>query len=115
MKYPQDFSYARLTLVDTDSYHGYYLSASIMENRLRLSRGDDICEYIYMFDEQTTAKFESRFQSLGNSELFLWKLRETYARKGDNAEKTLNRILAYCDRKGMSYEKSMDVSFDDRE
>lgn len=115
MKYPKDPSFAWLTLVRTEPHYKYNLSADIMEKCLRLSHSNDICENIYVFDEQTTAKFETRFQSLGNSELFLWKLKETYVRKGDTAEDTLKRILAYCDRKGMSYKKYTDVSFDGRE
>ena len=115
MRIPKDSSYAGLTLVKTGPYYEYSLAAYIEEKRLILSYGNDICDNIYVFDEQTTAKFQTRFQSLGNSAQFLWKLRETYVRVGDKAEDTLARILAYCDRKSMTYKKYTDVSFDGRE
>ena len=115
MKLPKDLSYASLTLVKTATHYEYDLAALVEEKRLILSYGNDICDNIYVFDEQTTAKFQTRFQSFGDSEKFLWKLRETYVRAGDKAEDTLARILAYCDRKNMTYKKYTDVSFDGRE
>lgn len=115
MRNPIDRTYAYLTFVRSEPYHKYNLSAYINYNQLRLCCANDICEILYVFDEATTAKFETRFQSLGDSEKFLRKLKETYVRKDDEAKETLARILAYCDRKGMRYEKYTDVSFDGRE
>lgn len=115
MRYPDDLSYARLSFVRSEPYYEYDLSACIEEKRLKIHCYNDICDTAYVFDEQTTVKFETRFQSLGNSEQFLWKLKETYVRKGDKAKDTLARILAYCGRKGMTYKEYTDVSFEERD
>lgn len=115
MRILKDLSYASLSFVKSELHYEYNLAADIMEKKLTFAYYNDICDNLYVFDEQTTAKFETRFQSLGNSEQFLWKLKETYVRNGDTAKETLDRILAYCDRKGMSYKKYTDVSFDGRE
>lgn len=115
MRCPDDLTYARLSFVRSEPYYEYDLSACIEEKRLIIHRFNDICDFAYVFDEQTTAKFETRFQSLGDSEQFLWKLKETYVRKGDKAKDTLARILAYCERKGMTYKEYTDVSFEERD
>ena len=115
MRYPDDLSYARLSFVRSDLDREYDLIARICEKCLKINCYNDISDTAYVFDEQTTAKFETRFQSLGNSEQFLWKLKETYVREGDKANEALARILAYCERKGMVYTKSSFVSFDGRE
>lgn len=115
MRYPDDLSYARLSFIRSDLDREYDLIARICEKCLKINCYNDISDTAYVFDEQTTAKFETRFQSLGNSEQFLWKLKETYVRKGDKAKDTLARILAYCERKGMTYKEYTDVSFEERD
>lgn len=115
MKIPKDLSYASLSFVKSEPHYEYNLAADIMDKKLTLSYYNDICDNLYVFDEQTTAKFETRFQSLGNPEKFLWRLKKTYVRNGDTVKETLDRILAYCDRKGMPYKKYTDVSFDERD
>lgn len=109
----RDPSYASITLVDYSRPIGYFLSASISEKRLSLCLGNDCYEKFFSFDEETTAKFETRFQAMGNSEAFLWKLREVYARENDDAEQVLSRILEYCDRKGMKHSESCYCSYEE--
>lgn len=109
----RDPSYACTTLVASSKPTDYFLSADISEKRLSLCLGNDCYEKFFSFDEETTAKFETRFQSIGNSEAFLWKLREVYVRENDDAERVLARILAYCDRKGMSHSEFCYCSYED--
>ena len=109
----RDPSYANFTLVKNARPTGYSLSADISEKRLSLCLGNDCYEKFFSFDEETTAKFETRFQTIGNSEAFLWKLREVYVRENDDAEKVLSRILAYCERKGMKHSESCYCSYED--
>ena len=111
----RDHSYAYILLADKSKLIGYSLSASISEKRLSLCLGNDCYEKFFSFDEETTAKFETRFQAKGNSEAFLWKLREVYVRRNDDAEQVLSRILAYCDRKGMRHNESCYCSYDDND
>ncbi len=108
----RDPSYSSITLVERSKPIGYFLSANISEKRLSLCLGNDCYEKFISFDEDTTARFETRFQSPGNSEAFLLKLRERYVRKNDDAEQALSRILAYCEKKGMKHSESCFCSYD---
>lgn len=102
----------KLSPVDGDMLIWIKSSALTME-QLSLCLGNDCYERYFSFDVETTAKFETRFQAMGNSEAFLWKLREVYVRSNDDAEKVLSRILAYCDRKGMRRSESCYCSYDE--
>ena len=97
MRILKDLSYASLSFVKSELHYEYNLAADIMEKKLTFAYYNDICDNLYVFDEQTTAKFETRFQSLGNSEQFLWKLKETYVRNGDTAKETLKISFAKGD------------------